>query len=309
MTYNGLYICINSEENPYRVRLGLPRNKGITIDDISFIYNWDEEGIYLKEWKNRALERKDVFSNFYDFNRIFSFLYKFNIGLINDERIYYYNEKMTDVEEYTGKNQNMYKLKDFFAKYRSLPMRQKRRLDCCINLFNKSVYFSNELQLREEAYIYLYKIIEIISNEVVNKEFISQNLKGINNDNNLDMLIKKYLCEENGINNYQDIVAAIKKKLEERYNSATIKIYHLNKNIKTNYNINDMNNIRDIVKLRNNLSHENPQIDNEDKFNEIFHKVFQYVPELICSHYLGVNYKDICCSLKVEFDDDVILGE
>ncbi len=300
MKFNSLVISINIKEYPLNITLMLPRNKVITIDNISIFYGWNEEGVYLEEWINEEVERREVFSKFYDFNRILSFLYRFNIGLLDDDRVSYSNNKTGKRQKYVGENMNVSRLSNFWTKYKSLQIQQKKRLDCCINLINKSAYFQNELQLQEESFIYLYKIIEIISNEVVNKNFILNQLKGIDQDNNLDMLVKKYLCSDNGINNYPDIASTLKNKIQERYSSAKIKIHHLNRVIKTISNIEDMDSIKEIVDLRNTLSHANPRIDDANKFDEIYAKVFRYVPELICKYYLNENYEDIDCKLKAK---------
>lgn len=305
MEYNSLHININldSYTHPYKVKLNLPRRKIICLDEFKLIYDWDQEDVFLIEYMGQSEILKNKLTSL---NEIISFLYKYNIGLIDDDRIRRCNIEYNKIDKYEGKNKNAENLKKFISIYNQIENLKKKRLDICMRLFNKAIYF-RELELVEESYIYLYKIIEIISNEVVNKAYIDNNLKGIEADTNLDIIIKKYLCQDNGINNYPDIVATIKNKLMDRYSSAKIKLYHLNKYIGTD--IIDMDTIKKIVGFRNKLSHTNPYIDNKIEFNKIFLKLIEYVPEIICKYYLEIDYKNICCKLDCQFDKDVKFEE
>lgn len=302
MEYNSLNININvdSDTKPYKVNLNLPRRKIICLDKFNIIYDWDQEDAFLIEYMENS---KDLENELMNLNQIISFLYKYNIGLIDDERITICNIEYNKVDKYEGKNKNVENLKKFISIYNKTEKKKKNKLNACIIMFNKAIYF-RELDLMEESYIYLYKIIEIISNDFVNRTYINENLKGIETD--LDIIIKKYLCKDKGIHNYPDILSIIKNKLIDRYNSANIRLYHLNKYI--GLNVVDIDIIKKIVDFRNNLSHENPYIDNKIEFNKIFFKLIEYVPEIICKYYLEVDYKNICCKPHFKYDKDVKFG-
>lgn len=297
MNYKYLLVRVNKDESSYDFRLRLPRKKYIKIEDVYIQYDWDEEGIFLIEWTNRTFPNyKEMYAYFYSFNRILSFLYGINIGLIDDERIFRFDKFIVN-EEYVGSNKNVLNIKKFYSKYRSIDIKKKKEFDECINLLNKSSYFNLELGLEEEAYIYLYKIIEIIANKVVDKTYINNNLEEVKNDFDLESIIKKYLCKENCLEDYPDIIAAVKNKIKNKYSEANIKIYHLNLNIKPIVNIGSIDSIREIVSFRNVLSHANPTIDDREKFDKAFSKLHKYVPELICKYYFEENFKDMECKL------------
>lgn len=303
MMYKYLIINIDRDESEYSTKLKLPRKKTVIVNDIYFQYDWDEEGTLLIEWTNRTfLNHKDMFNYFYDFNRILSFLYRVNIGLLDDERIRFLEKYLINEQNnYTGKNKNVLNIKQFYNRYKNNEILKKREFNSCVNILNKSVYFHLDLGLQEETFIYLYKIVEIISNAVVSKDLIENNLKGLKNDQDLENIIKKYLCEENGLGNYPDIISTLSNKIRERYNSATIKIYHLNLNLRTCINLGSLENIKEIVDIRNTLSHANPIISDKEKFDRAFKNIFRYVPEIICKYYINENYKDIDCTPNVKF--------
>ncbi|MBU3075687.1 hypothetical protein [Clostridium estertheticum] len=277
------------------IRLKIPRDSCFKINDCYYFgYNWDEFENYIivkncQEEVDKTKAYHNAIKNIQMSNQILSFLYSYSIGVASDSTYKIVEVDKSEMVENLPKSNNIKRIVIFKEMFELIDVKDMRIFRKCVQFFSRSIEL-HYMELNEEAFLNVFKIIELISS-IYSKGKLNKILTN-NVKKHFDILIKETFNEEYDKELHSYCYANIEKNFTGLLNlKRKIKYFIENEKLGSYVKPEEVDKI---VKFRNSIiAHGNINDEDDEELLNMFMVSLKLSREFISACFFNKNYASI----------------